>query len=110
MQILWPRSVELYPRKIINVHIPFFLPLSGQNRTMLLLSAVKLIGATSHYVTEDLDEGPIIEQDVMRVSHRDQVTELVQKGRDLESMVLSRALRWHLNHRILFYGNKVVFD
>ena len=72
---------------------------------------MKLIGATSHYVTEDLDEGPIIEQDVTRVSHRDQVADLVQKGRDLERIVLSRAVRWHLNHRILFYGNKtVVFD
>ena len=72
---------------------------------------MKLIGATSHYVTEVLDDGPIIEQDVTRVSHRDQVADLVQKGRDLERVVLSRAVRWHLEHRILRYANKtVVFD
>jgi len=72
---------------------------------------VKIIGATSHYVTDTLDEGPIIEQDVIRVSHRDQVENLVQKGRDVGKMVLSRAVRWHLEHRILAYGNKtVVFD
>ena len=70
---------------------------------------VKLIGATSHYVTEDLDEGPIIEQDVVRISHRDQLDDLVQKGRDLEKVVLSRAVRWHLEHRILVYGGKTVF-
>ena len=72
---------------------------------------VKLIGATSHYVTESLDEGPIIEQDVVRISHRDQVENLVQKGRDLERVVLSRAVKWHLEQKILCYGNKtVVFD
>ncbi len=72
---------------------------------------VKLIGATSHYVTDVLDEGPIIEQDVMRISHRDQVRDLIEKGRDLEKVVLSRAVRWHLEHRILTYRNKtVVFD
>ena len=72
---------------------------------------VTLIGATSHYVSEILDDGPIIDQDVTRVSHRDQIEELVQKGRDVERMVLSRAVRWHLDHRILRYANKtVVFD
>ena len=72
---------------------------------------VKLIGATSHYVTEELDEGPIIEQDVVRISHRDQVEDLLMKGRDLERVVLSRAVMWHLEHRILCYGKKtVVFD
>ena len=72
---------------------------------------MKLIGATSHYVTEVLDDGPIIEQDVVRVSHRDRLDDLIQKGRDLERVVLSRAVRWHLEHRILCYGNKtVVFD
>ena len=74
-------------------------------------AGVKLIGATSHYVTEVLDDGPIIEQDVARISHRDQVEDLVARGRDLERMVLSRAVRWHLDRRILCYGNKtVVFD
>jgi len=72
---------------------------------------VKLIGATSHYVTEELDDGPIIEQDVARISHRDQVADLVQKGRDVERVVLARAVRWHLEHRVLCYGNKtVLFD
>ena len=72
---------------------------------------MRLIGATSHYVTETLDDGPIIEQDVVRISHRDEVADLVQKGRDLERVVLSRAVRWHTGHRVLCYANKtVVFD
>jgi formyltetrahydrofolate deformylase len=112
MQILSSRFVEHYPRKIINVHHSFLPAFTGAKPYHAAFDrGVKLIGATSHYVTEDLDEGPIIEQDVTRVSHRDQVADLVQKGRDLERIVLSRAVRWHLNHRILFYGNKtVVFD
>lgn len=112
MQILSPEFVGLYPRKIINVHHSFLPAFTGAKPYHAAFErGVKLIGATSHYVTEDLDEGPIIEQDVMRVSHRDQLGDLVQKGRDLERVVLSRAVRWHLNHRILFYGNKtVVFD
>jgi formyltetrahydrofolate deformylase len=72
---------------------------------------VKLIGATSHYVTEVLDDGPIIEQQVVRISHRDSVENLIQKGRDLEKVVLSRAVSWHLENRVLLYGKKtVVFD
>ena len=72
---------------------------------------MKLIGATAHYVTEDLDEGPIIEQDVARISHRDAVEDLVRKGRDLEKVVLARAVRLHIEDRILVYGNRtVVFD
>ncbi|MCU1330727.1 MAG: formyltetrahydrofolate deformylase [Bryobacterales bacterium] len=72
---------------------------------------MKLIGSTSHYVTEVLDDGPIIEQDVARISHRDEVEDLIEKGRDLERVVLSRALKWHLQHRILRYGSKtVVFE
>jgi formyltetrahydrofolate deformylase len=112
MQILSPRFVEHYPRKIINVHHSFLPAFSGAKPYHAAFErGVKLIGATSHYVTEDLDEGPIIDQDVTRVSHREQVVDLVQKGRDLERVVLSRAVRWHLNHRILSYGNKtVVFD
>jgi len=112
MQILSPEFVEHYPRKIINVHHSFLPAFTGAKPYHAAFErGVKLIGATSHYVTEDLDEGPIIEQDVARVSHRDQVVDLVQKGRDLERIVLSRAVRWHLNHRLLFYGNKtVVFD
>ena len=69
---------------------------------------VKLIGATSHYVIEELDDGPIIEQDVARISHRNQVADLLHKGRDLKRVVLVRAVRWHLEHRILCYGNKTV--
>jgi formyltetrahydrofolate deformylase len=72
---------------------------------------VKLIGATAHYATPDLDEGPIIEQDVTRISHRDTVDDLVRKGRDLEKVVLARAVRLHLEDRVLVHGNKtVVFD
>ena len=87
---------------IINVHHSF-LPAFQRG--------AKLISATSHYVTAVLDDGPIIEQDVVRISHRDQVEDLIRKGRDMEKAVLSRAVAWHLEHRILCYGNKtVVFD
>jgi len=72
---------------------------------------VKLVGATAHYVTSDLDDGPIIAQDVVRISHRDSVGNLIRKGRDVEKMVLARAVRLHLEHRVLVYGNKTaVFD
>lgn len=112
MQILSRDFVARYPRRIINVHHSF-LPAFGGARPYhrAYERGVKLIGATSHYVTETLDDGPIIEQDVIRISHRDQIDDLMQKGRDLEKVVLSRAVRWHLDHRILVYGNKtVVFD
>ena len=69
---------------------------------------VKIIGATSHYVTEELDAGPIIEQDVVRVSHRDSVEDMIRKGKDLEKVVLARAVRWHLENKILVYDNKTV--
>lgn len=112
MQILSPRFVEAYPSRIINVHhsfLPAFIGARPYHRAFQ--RGVKLIGATSHYVTQDLDDGPIIEQDVTRVSHRDQLQDLIEKGRDLERVVLSRAVRWHLDHRILSYANKtVVFD
>jgi formyltetrahydrofolate deformylase len=112
MQILSPAFVTRYPSSIINVHHSF-LPAFVGARPYHAAHArgVKLIGATSHYVTEVLDDGPIIEQDVARISHRDQVEDLVARGRDLERIVLSRAVRWHLDRRILCYGNKtVVFD
>jgi formyltetrahydrofolate deformylase len=112
MQILSPDFVAHYPSAIINVHHSF-LPAFVGARPYHAAHArgVKLIGATSHYVTEVLDDGPIIEQDVARISHRDQVEDLVARGRDLERIVLSRAVRWHLDRRILCYGNKtVVFD
>jgi formyltetrahydrofolate deformylase len=112
MQDLSPQFVARFPERIINVHHSFLPAFSGAKPYHAAFErGVKLIGATSHYVTEQLDEGPIIEQDVARVSHRDQVYDLVKKGRDLERVVRSRAVRWHLRRRILFYGNKtVVFD
>ena len=112
MQILSPEFVGRYPASIINVHHSFLPAFTGARPYHAAHArGVKLIGATSHYVTEVLDDGPIIEQDVARISHRDQVEDLVARGRDLERMVLSRAVRWHLDRRILCYGNKtVVFD
>jgi formyltetrahydrofolate deformylase len=112
MQILSPAFVGRYPAAIINVHHSFLPAFTGARPYQAAHArGVKLIGATSHYVTEVLDDGPIIEQDVARISHRDQVEDLVERGRDLERMVLSRAVRWHLDRRILCYGNKtVVFD
>ena len=112
MQILSPDFVARYPQKIINIHhsfLPAFIGARPYHRAFE--RGVKLIGATSHYVTEVLDEGPIIEQDLARISHRDQVEDLIQKGRDLERVVLSKAVRWHIEHRILLYANKtVIFD
>lgn len=112
MQILSPDFVARYPAAIINVHHSFLPAFTGARPYHAAHArGVKLIGATSHYVTEVLDDGPIIEQDVARISHRDQVEDLVARGRDLERIVLSRAVRWHLDRRILCYGNKtVVFD
>jgi len=112
MQILSSNFVAHYPAGIINVHHSFLPAFTGAKPYHAAHQrGVKLIGATSHYVTAVLDEGPIIEQDVARISHRDQVEDLVARGRDLERMVLSRAVRWHLDRRILCYGNKtVVFD
>lgn len=112
MQILSPEFVAHYPQRIINVHHSFLPAFSGARPYHRAFErGVKLIGTTSHYVTGVLDDGPIIEQDVVRVSHRDQLEDIIQKGRDLEKVVLSRAVRWHLDHRILVYGIKtVVFD
>jgi formyltetrahydrofolate deformylase len=112
MQVLSADFVSLYPRRIINIHHSFLPAFHGARPYHRAFErGVKLIGATSHYVTEILDDGPIIEQDVTRVSHRDTVQEMIEKGRDLEKIVLSRGLRWHLENRVLVYGNKtVVFD
>src|SRR5213078_1902290 len=112
MQILSPEFVARYPRRVINVHHSFLPAFSGARPYQRAFErGVKLIGATSHYVTAELDEGPIIEQDVVRISHRDGLDDLLQKGRDLEKVVLSRAVRWHIENRVLLYGNKtVVFD
>ena len=112
MQILSSDFVSHFPNRIINVHhsfLPAFVGAKPYHRAFE--RGVKLIGSTSHYVTEVLDDGPIIEQDVTRISHRDQLEDLIEKGRDLERVVLSRAVRWRLAHRILSYGSKtVVFD
>ena len=109
MQILSSDFVARYPQKIINVHHSFLPAFSGSRPHQRAFErGVKIIGATSHYVTDALDEGPIIEQDVATISHRDQLEDLIQKGRDLEKVVLSRAIRWHINHRILVYANKSV--
>jgi formyltetrahydrofolate deformylase len=112
MQILSPDFVQRYPQRIINIHhsfLPAFVGAKPYHRAFE--RGVKLIGATSHYVTEVLDEGPIIEQNIDRISHRDQVEDLIQKGRDLERSVLARAVRWHIENRILLYANKtVIFD
>jgi formyltetrahydrofolate deformylase len=112
MQVLSTDFVARYPQRIINVHHSFLPAFSGARPYHRAFErGVKLIGATSHYVTAELDEGPIIEQDVLRVSHRDGLEDLLEKGRDLEKVVLSRAVRWHLEHRVLVYGGKtVVFD
>jgi formyltetrahydrofolate deformylase len=112
MQILSGDFVSRFPNRIINVHHSFLPAFTGAKPYHRAFTrGVKLIGSTSHYVTEALDDGPIIEQDVTRISHRDELEDLIEKGRDLERVVLSRAVRWRLAHRILSYGSKtVVFD
>lgn len=109
MQILSNEFVNQYPHRIINIHHSFLPAFIGARPYHQAFErGVKLIGATSHYVTEQLDDGPIIEQDVVRVSHQDTVDDLVRKGRDLEKIVLSRAVRAHVENRVLVYGNKTV--
>jgi formyltetrahydrofolate deformylase len=109
MQILGPEFVGHYLLRLINIHHSFLPAFVGAKPYHQAFErGVKLIGATSHYATAILDEGPIIEQDVVRVSHRDTVEDMVRKGRDLEKVVLSRAVRWHLENRILVYQNKTV--
>jgi len=112
MQVLSDEFVDNYPQRIINIHHSFLPAFVGARPYHQAFErGVKLIGATSHYVTHVLDDGPIIEQDVVRISHRDSIGDLLQKGRDLEKVVLSRAVRWHIENRVLLYGNKtVVFD
>jgi formyltetrahydrofolate deformylase len=112
MQVMSREFCEAFPQRIINIHHSF-LPafVGGKPYHQAYARGVKLIGATAHYATAVLDEGPIIEQDVVRASHRDAVDDLVRKGRDLEKVVLARAVRSHLDDRVLVYGNKtVVFD
>jgi formyltetrahydrofolate deformylase len=109
MQVLSPQFALRYHGRIINIHHSFLPAFSGgRPYHQAHERGVKLIGATAHYATQDLDEGPIIEQDVIRASHRDTIDDLVRKGRDVERAVLSRAVRWHLDDRVLVYGNKTV--
>jgi formyltetrahydrofolate deformylase len=112
MQIVGPALVALFANRMINIHHSFLPAFAGARPYHQAHErGVKIIGATAHYVTPDLDQGPIIEQDVARVSHRDTVADLVRKGRDLEKVVLARAVDLHLRRRIVVYGNKtVVFD
>jgi len=112
MQILSAEFTASWDGRVINIHHSF-LPafVGGRPYHQAYERGVKLIGATAHYATASLDEGPIIEQDVVRASHKDSVEDLARKGRDLEKVVLARAVRWHLDDRVLIYGNKtVVFD
>ncbi|HXY77173.1 MAG TPA: formyltetrahydrofolate deformylase [Candidatus Acidoferrales bacterium] len=110
MQVLSDEFIAtLGSEKLINIHHSFLPAFVGAKPyRQAFQRGVKLIGATAHYVTQVLDDGPIIEQDVVRIYHRDTVDDLVQKGRDLEKVVLSRAVRWHAENRILLYGNKTV--
>jgi len=109
MQVLTEDFVLEHPARIINIHHSFLPAFVGKKPYhQAYQRGVKLIGATAHYATAVLDEGPIIEQDVVRCSHRDSVDDLARKGRDLEKVVLARAVRWHLDDRVLVYGNKTV--
>ncbi len=112
MQVLSDGFVSRYPHRIINIHHSFLPAFAGARPYHQAYErGVKIIGATAHYATPELDQGPIIDQDVVRVSHRDSVDDLVRKGRDLEKTVLARAVDLHLRNRIVVYGNKtVVFD
>ena len=108
-QILSEVFVRQYPARIINVHHSFLPAFVGGNPYFQAYQkGVKIIGATSHYVIEELDAGPIIEQDTVRINHRDELKDLILKGEDLEKAVLNRAVRWHLEKKILCYGNKTV--
>lgn len=109
MQIISPKFIEQFPNRIINIHHSF-LPafVGGKPYAQAYDRGVKIIGATAHYVTEELDGGPIIEQDVQRVSHRDNVEELKRIGRTIERVVLARAVKWHIEDRVLVHQNKTV--
>lgn len=109
MQILSPQFINKFPMKILNIHHSFLPAFIGRSPyKQAYLRGVKIIGATSHYVTEELDAGPIIEQDIIRITHKDTLSDLIRKGRDLERIVLARALRYHSEHRILVWGKKTV--
>ncbi|WP_103105565.1 formyltetrahydrofolate deformylase [Brevibacillus reuszeri] len=109
MQILSPRFIAKYPNQIINIHHSFLPAFIGANPYQRAFTrGVKLIGATAHYVTNDLDEGPIIEQDVIRVNHRQNETDLKVAGRHVERNVLAQAISWHVEDKVIVYGNKTI--
>jgi formyltetrahydrofolate deformylase len=109
MQILSPNFVRAFPGKIINIHHSFLPAFAGARPYQHAYArGVKLIGATAHYVTNELDEGPIIEQDVARVSHKQSVNDLVMLGRDIERQVLTRAVKAHIDDRVIIHGNKTI--
>ena len=109
MQVVSPDFIRHYPNKIINIHHSFLPAFIGAKPYHAAFErGVKLIGATSHYVTTDLDAGPIIEQDIVRISHKDTVENLIHKGQDLEKIVLSRAVEKHIERKVLTYKNKTV--
>ncbi len=109
MQVLSPDFVNRYPGRIINIHHSFLPAFAGGNPYRQAYDrGVKVIGATSHYVTEKLDEGPIIAQDVIKITHKDSVNTMKLKGKDLERSVLSKAVRLHLEHRIVVFGSKTI--
>jgi len=112
MQVLSPQIVCKFQNEIINIHHSFLPAFAGSDPYRQAYErGVKIIGATSHYVTEELDEGPIIEQDIIRISHKDTVSDLVRKGRDLERLILARAMYFHAQHRILVHGKRtIVFE
>ncbi len=109
MQILSPEFVNQYPTQIINIHHSFLPAFIGAKPYHAAYArGVKMIGATSHYVTADLDAGPILEQDTVRINHKDSVADLIRKGKDVEKLVLSRAVGYHLRRQVLVYHNKTV--
>ncbi|HPG55559.1 MAG: Formyltetrahydrofolate deformylase [Bacteroidetes bacterium ADurb.Bin302] len=109
MQVISPNFIRAYPEKIINIHHSFLPAFVGARPYHAAYErGVKIIGATSHYITEELDAGPIIKQDVTGISHKDTVENLIRKGQDLEKIVLSRAVEKHIEHKILVYKNKTI--
>lgn len=109
MQIISSKLIDEYRQKIINIHHSFLPAFPGAKPYHSAFErGVKIIGATSHYVTEELDAGPIIEQDILRVSHLNSIADFIEKGRDLERIVLIRALKLHVNRKVMVYGNKTV--
>ncbi len=112
MQIISPEFISNYPNKVINIHHSFLPAFAGAKPYHAAYErGVKIIGATCHYVTENLDAGPIIDQDIIRISHNDSIKSLIQKGKDIEKIVLSRAVKAHVNRKTLVYKNRtIIFD